>query len=531
MALDAQGWTILTPSGDSRLIYVSTSGSDSNDGLSDTTPKQTIAAGMALLRDGYPDWLQLKCGDTWDEGIGWGVSGRSASEPMVITSYSTGARPLLRRASNNSGFNHSGGTRRAYLCIVDIHFLGRYGTPTAAGGVGIQVTTPIDDLIVEGCVMERFLNGASFEEPDGNHYRVQWRRNVLIDNHSTDSQHGQGTYFGKFFDGVIEENIYDTNGWLPGDPNATGATIFRHGLYIQSNGSNVVVRNNYVLSCPSHGIQLRPGGTLTGNIITECAIGAIVANDNDPTGQVCTNNIVMQGHDIDGSNTRGWGFEIQDFSAGEVGYNLVTNQDTATGPIGMIIRRAPGAVEVHHNIIWDWLGTDRFGVLIDGTAAQVTAVDLHDNDVQEHNDSGASLVFNTGSGVLANVTSADNRFYRTPSTGGSPMNDNGSMVSVATWKTSTGDTTSTETNVSYTDTTRDLGAYNGYIGGTATLAAFKTALRAQRKGAWDTDYDAETVAAWIRAGWDMVIPGGGGGGGGGAQAVRVMALRQNTAIG
>src|SRR6185436_13199158 len=69
----AAGWTVITPSTDSRIIYVSSSGgADTNSGLSKTTPKKTIAAGKALLRNGYPDWLLLKRGDSFNEGEGLG---------------------------------------------------------------------------------------------------------------------------------------------------------------------------------------------------------------------------------------------------------------------------------------------------------------------------------------------------------------------------------------------------------------------------------------------------------------------------
>lgn len=60
----SSGWTVFVPSSDTRTIYVSSStGNDSNNGLSESTPKRTIAAGKSLLRNGYPDWLLLKCGD------------------------------------------------------------------------------------------------------------------------------------------------------------------------------------------------------------------------------------------------------------------------------------------------------------------------------------------------------------------------------------------------------------------------------------------------------------------------------------
>src|SRR3954470_8713139 len=90
------GWTQFSPSGDSRLIYVSTSGNDSNSGLNSWEPKRTIAAGADLLRDGYPDWLLLRSGETWNETLpGWGKGGRSASEPMRVAVFGGTQRATL----------------------------------------------------------------------------------------------------------------------------------------------------------------------------------------------------------------------------------------------------------------------------------------------------------------------------------------------------------------------------------------------------------------------------------------------------
>jgi hypothetical protein len=90
MSLDANGWTVFSPSADTHKIYVSNSmGSDANDGLSENTPVQTLAKGLSLMRDGYPDWLLLKAGDTWTgEAFDYvPSSGRSAAEPMLISSW------------------------------------------------------------------------------------------------------------------------------------------------------------------------------------------------------------------------------------------------------------------------------------------------------------------------------------------------------------------------------------------------------------------------------------------------------------
>ena len=64
--INSGGWTVLAPSPDSITVYVSSSeGDDSNDGLTPATAKRSIDAASVLIRDGYPDWLLLKRGDTF----------------------------------------------------------------------------------------------------------------------------------------------------------------------------------------------------------------------------------------------------------------------------------------------------------------------------------------------------------------------------------------------------------------------------------------------------------------------------------
>ncbi|MFN0244454.1 MAG: hypothetical protein ACKVWV_16320, partial [Planctomycetota bacterium] len=100
--IDDAGWTSIDASADTRRVYVSASaGDDDASGLSPSAPKRTIAAGKALLRHGFPDWLLLRRGDTWHESLGqWKKSGRSAEEPMLVMSYGDApARPLLMTGS------------------------------------------------------------------------------------------------------------------------------------------------------------------------------------------------------------------------------------------------------------------------------------------------------------------------------------------------------------------------------------------------------------------------------------------------
>src|SRR6185503_11767786 len=96
MSVDAQGWTNVAPIADSRVVYVSSSlGSDTNNGLSPDSPVKTVAKGRSMLRNNSPDWLLLKRGDVWFERYGLlNVSGRSAQEPILISAYGAGDRPV-----------------------------------------------------------------------------------------------------------------------------------------------------------------------------------------------------------------------------------------------------------------------------------------------------------------------------------------------------------------------------------------------------------------------------------------------------
>src|SRR6185369_2176897 len=98
VSLDASGFTVVTPSHDSRVVYVSTSeGSDSNNGLSPDDPVRSLARGESLVRNGSPDQLLLKRGDVWNESFGgFAKSGRGTDEPLVISTYGSGERPWIK---------------------------------------------------------------------------------------------------------------------------------------------------------------------------------------------------------------------------------------------------------------------------------------------------------------------------------------------------------------------------------------------------------------------------------------------------
>ena len=112
---DTNGWSILTPQEDSRLIYVSSSVGDDANGeiyaprdIADVQnpglikPFKTIASAIEHAREGYPDWILLQKGDEWEVPARIELRmGRSIQERSVITSYGTSTkRPTI---SNSEG--------------------------------------------------------------------------------------------------------------------------------------------------------------------------------------------------------------------------------------------------------------------------------------------------------------------------------------------------------------------------------------------------------------------------------------------
>jgi len=93
------------------------------------------------------------------------------------------------------------------------------------------------------------------------------RRSVIVDSYSPASVgHSQGIFMRFAYYPLIEENIIDHNGW---NESVSGAqrTKFNHNVYIQKDCLNPVFRNNITSRASSHGFQMRPGGSATGNLV------------------------------------------------------------------------------------------------------------------------------------------------------------------------------------------------------------------------------------------------------------------------
>lgn len=320
---EKDGFTTFFPVTDSKLVYVSMSqGDDSNDGLSVERPVKTISRGKDLLRDGSPDWMLLKIGDRWPEGLGrWTKSGRSESEPMVVAAYGEGKqRPLLESGSRD-GLRVSGGRGSpkvvTNLVISGLHFYANTRDPKSPEFTEVTKTRGVNwfrgttFLLIEDNYFQAYKEGIQIDDLDDlNVSGVVIRKNVITDSFSTDT-HSQGLYIARTEEVLVEQNIFDHNGWNENYPGAQ-PTKFNHSIYIQGNNLEVEIRGNIISRSSSHGMQLRPGGNISGNFLIRNPISIFLglSDVREYDGNV-VDNVVLNGNDIGpGDMRRGWGIDL-----------------------------------------------------------------------------------------------------------------------------------------------------------------------------------------------------------------------------
>ncbi|MDQ2623901.1 MAG: hypothetical protein M3Y20_01945, partial [Actinomycetota bacterium] len=338
-----EGFTSLAPSADSRLVYVSSSrGSDANDCLSEAKPCKTLAAGTKLLRGGSPDHLYLRSGDVWQgESLG-GIrkGGRSAAEPMVVTSYGSGARPRLeaRGATPRSlAFNTGVQGLVHNLSVVGLHLKNvkldaKHGefTGASADGQTSMFLGAHSNILLEDNVFDH--HEVVFQNWDsGNPTNIKIRRNIFTGAYKSTTSYSQSSRpSNMYLDGIngllLEENVFDHGGWHATAKGA-GANMYNHNVYVQYSdlGSTHVVRNNFFTRASSHGVQMRSGGLAENNFFGRNAIGIMMGygeNKPLPTGTpvkahrnvVTEGQSMIKGHDhCQGKNlctTALWGLEI-----------------------------------------------------------------------------------------------------------------------------------------------------------------------------------------------------------------------------
>ena len=461
-----------------QVLYVSTlTGSDTAANGSQAAPFKTIAYALAHVRQGSSDWVLLHRGEVFasptgtfvDLNPGWSNPFGTSTDPyypQVLGAYgATGARPVLREfqfADNHTPLLHNYVIRDIQFDTPDLYPSNSF-EPIWLSGNSYNV-------LIENC---QFNNQVTLEgEPASGKYvsGVTIRRCVFfkcIRTHPNGGQAGHAAWgttqpvivnnrvSGIYQEGTVsfllEDNVLDHSGWDDNyDVTGTDTTNthqspseYSHNLYSGPFNYDMTVRNNISARAASMGLKLASAGAISGNVMVNNNIGAIIANTSGTSGcyLMVHDNLVIEGSankiNPPWGGALGWGISF-------------STPDSLPNPVGEVIRN----MEVN--------STPNFS-----TQALSTTTDL------------TWLVGPPAHTLL----SGTNVVY---SFGGAP-NQN-------------------PTGSSYFDSTRTIESYNASIGGTATLADFFNHIDAQDTLTWNPAYSAQPIIKYMETGFNLALP-------------------------
>ena len=530
VALDANGFTVVTPEAGSRVIYVSSSlGNDANDGLSPTAPVKSLDHAKSLLRDKSGDQMLLARGDVWHATLGdWTKSGRSSGQPMVIGAYGTGLRPRLDTGTANAFSIQAASANVKHLSLLGLHLVASARVPgladfapsTKDGGNGLRILSRTDDLLVEDCVVQAYGDNILLQDYSGPQTNVTLRRNLVVDAYSTDGGNSQGLYAYGVKGLLVEGNLFDHNGWsetVPGAP----ATIYNHNIYIASNNASVVVRDNVIANASSHGLQARSGGRVENNVFLDNPIGmtfGVVKSASVTAGGVSgvvNGNVFLGTRDISGAG-RGNGMEVGNTRPNiptVVSNNIFAQANVAAGKdyaiqLGYAGDDSPNGelaagindLTVQGNIVYRWSKGLRFdGQFVPGAGGRfgLNRLTVRGNDFQQV--INERLLAHESPIDAAQERWSDNRYdARAGSTGEIFLGGRG--VTPERWA-SQHEPSGSIRRVAYVEPDRSADTYAALTAGVASRATLLGEFRASSCQLWRPQFTAAALIEYVRAGF------------------------------
>lgn len=544
--LSSDGWTdpFYYSDFDTRTIYVaSDAADDSANGLTPLTPKKTIAAAETLMRAGFADHILLKRGLTWTSQRIIPKPGRDSQHRNVYGTWGVGDRPRIRSGIFNTiDAGHASNT--AFLGLdLDPH-----GFTGIEGINGLNVSGNAHYMHVEDCLFRKAYGGIKMVSFNAwTRRNILIRRNVFMDIQASAPKFIDGY---NFSDSLIEENIFD-NAESSYDQQAPHS----RAINTYFNGGSIHLRKNVFTRLVARVCRLSGGGIAEDNFAYRVGGGFKIGNaytnveeDNGTGFDLSTpggvkgsllGNFVLErldvipmqsapAHDISQSLAL---FEMENMKgitgAGDL-YNYIRgnmasqSSVTQTGALWKMygiklvgLYRNSGntrccveGIIIDGNKLVDHMATDGgkqrsigfFGVLVPGGGlADITFVE---NDFQEAVATTGALLEGTVQNSYVEVAAGDNRFYRA---GGANRYlvypDNVNMAPFSTYQTQFGDSTSTETNVTYANRSRTMDDYAVSIG-LADADALIAALRLQHRYNWDPRLHAPALLSYFRGNFE-----------------------------
>lgn len=330
------GWTVFPPkSANAKEVYVAAAptGKATNSGLNPHAPKALLSDGYALLTSGRGDRLNLRAGDTFtgQSFPFWAKSGASANDPMIVRAYGAGARPII--STDDHGWNTAQVCNHVAIRGIEFH---PQHAMAGQSWAGIRSTHPCTNLLFEDCIARDYGGNILFQT--GAHQTPEYLTNIRLrrcivlraSDGTGGNDHSEGIYTRGVNTLLIEECAFDHNGWNLALSPPMARNIYSHSIYVSNENTDVTVRGCWLANSSSDGHQLRNGGTSHDNVFLGNALGLSLGmgGDNgyaDPLGVLIDvdNCLVLDGQDISGGATRGWGFYCGNIRAGSTVRRLI----------------------------------------------------------------------------------------------------------------------------------------------------------------------------------------------------------------
>ncbi len=540
------GFTQFTPSANTRIIYVSSSlGNDAWDGLSQSQPKQTIQAGLAEARIGYPDWVLLKAGDVWNitSTIGIYAGGVSMAEPFRLGRYGSGPRPKISPGFGSHGFPVGGlhfwgggvGSNRRYVAVNGLEITsavwnGANGDPTGliASDPAAIAAIDVSHMLIEDVACHNFVTGLVFQAfEQANSMTLEnfkLRRSHFYNNYKVGpASRAAGAYIAHTNGLLIEENYFDQNRYNF----AVGSfsTVFQRNLYIQDNNRNVRQIAN-VHSRSGSEIQQRSGGVAHNNLfLSNMGYGLMFARGLDGLPASILPEAIRYNVTIDSQNlmvypnptaTPPVTYEPRGVAIGLgsndtlVYSNIIKDRTTiaeSSFMTGIEVKLNASRNLLYNNIIYNWWHP---------TAPQSKAIWLQDgaqNNILLNNElqmPNGGMLIQRGSipgGAFPSAVFQGNRYHSALSTPfGIPSLPAG-LINFGAWLAHSGEQGAQNAPIPYPAPGRNSATYMSYLASLGivtqphTLEGLLLEMKQQRQGYWRPELTASAFNNYIRAGF------------------------------
>ena len=548
---DESGWSIITPSEDSRLIYVSSSLGDDETAefyaprdIDDVEapgvikPYQTIEAAMVNAREGYPDWVLLLKGDVWEVHERIRVkSGRSKLHRSVITSYGeNGQRPIIKSDADEI---FRIWTDRNYIVISGLEFYAYKRDPDSTEfsgwsqvteSIAIRIYSPKDSIrgtiLLEGNDFNYFSKGISMNG-GGDVRDVVIRRNTIRNSYS-ERNHSQGIYASRA-SVILEENVFDHNGWYKqqigtGNEKDEGqANMFNHNTYFAGSVHSKFIRNIFlrsssiqnkwatnsnadsnVDSIKSHDLWIEDNVYVGGEV--GISAGGNTDYDTGPRWKDITiiNNVMLAiGRDQPTNRTLGWSIDATDWDGGLIcgNYLLHTDNSLVNNLIGINLTGHSNDVTISENTI--------HGLVTPSPSSKVGAISVNSGPKSNILISGNNIQL-AGSNMRVIVADQLNSVVFKGNTYFSSLNNDAWFraeevnYDINTWSEVSGDSSSSMEQDLFLEPKRTFETYLASIGLPESIDEFSKQAANQSKSNWNSDFTAQAVLNYIRESYGNV---------------------------